>query len=267
MKIKYFIVTYNNEKRINKCLESLFAPGYGLDKGSLEVVVLNNHSKINIREEFKSRVTVLNNQTRPDFSTGHLSRSWNQALINGFRDLSKPDCDVVVTIQDDTIFEKNHLEMTMELAEFFDFVSYGTGDQFIMYTPKGVKRIGLWDERFCNIGFQEADYFIRAFKYHDKVSINDERHGRSHNPQGSMMPIVKTPSGHDIGDESHLRSAVYHPQSSAVFWAKWGFRPQTWDEDHLEIAKKTDPMINSFVLYPYFENYVETLKEQKYILP
>lgn len=176
IKIKHFIVTYNNEKRLNLSLDSLFDSCNNLD--NLDIFIINNHSNINIYDKFKYKVKVLNNQTRPDFSTGHLSRNWNQAIINGFKDINNPDCDILITSQDDTIFEKNYLEKSIELSKSFDFISYGTGDQFLIYNIRGIENIGLWDERFCNIGYQEADYFLRAIRYHRHVSINDEHHHR-----------------------------------------------------------------------------------------
>lgn len=264
MRIKHFIVTYNNEKRLNSTLESLFSSQS--DLSSLEVYVINNHSNISVREEFGSRIKILNNQTRPDFSTGHLSRNWNQAIINGFKDLSNPDCDLLIMSQDDTLFEKNYLEKSVELSKSLDFVCYGTGDQYMIYTPKGVKRIGLWDERFCNIGFQEADYFLRAVRYHDKVSINDGHHGREYLTRRDMTPILPTASGFHAGDSSHLKSMVFHAHSGHVFTTKWKVRPQWWDLNHINILKSIDPNMMSYIMYPYFEKDVETLREQKYLV-
>lgn len=263
MKIKHFIVTYNNEKRLNGSLESLFDSKSNFE--NLEVYVINNHSNINVNEKFKNRIKIINNQTRPDFSTGHLSRNWNQAIINGIQDLNNPDCDLLITSQDDTLFEKNYIEKSLELSKHFDFVSYGTGDQFIIYTPNSIKKIGLWDERFCNIAYQEADYFLRAVRYHDKVSINDEHHGRTYQSQSSVIPIVNTPSGFISGDESHLKSTIYHPHSAHVFFTKWEVRAQPWGEDHLSLIKKITPKITSYIMYPYFEKNILSLQDQKYI--
>lgn len=267
MKIKHFIVTYNNEARINSSLKSIFESGSNLD--DVEIYVLNNHSKIRLNEEFKNAVRILDNQTRPDFSTGHMARSWNEAIINGFQDLNSPSCDIVIATQDDTIFSENYIEKSIELAQKFDYVSYGTGDQFNLYVPNGVKRMGLWDERICNIGYHEADYFLRAIRYHgEKVSVNDHLHGRLQNPiqdQG-LTPIVHTPSGISAGDPAHIRSLIFHGHSHHVFWTKWGVRPMPWDSNDIQAIRTIEPKIMSHIFYPYFEKDVETLREQKYLI-
>jgi hypothetical protein len=44
-------------------------------------------------------------------------------------------------------------------------------------TSNAVKQVGLFDERFCNIGLQEADYFLRCLLYNkDRSSLNDIEH-------------------------------------------------------------------------------------------
>lgn len=267
MKIKHFIVTYNNEDRINKSLKSIFDSNSNLE--NLEIFILNNHSNIVLKEEYKRLARILDNQTRPDFSTGHMARSWNQAIINGFEDLNNPSCDMVIATQDDTIFSKNYVEKSIDLIRKFDYVSYGTGDQFNLYSPNAIKRIGLWDERICNIGYHEADYFLRAIRYHrDGVSINDHLHGRLHNPiqDQNTTPIIHTPSGISMGDPAHLRSLIFHGHSHHVFWTKWGIRPMPWDRNDMQVINSIEPKIMAYILYPYFEKDVETLREQKYLI-
>ena len=106
MTIKFYIVTYNNNVVLNDwILNALHKSDY--DRKNVQVFVINNHSNIKINDEYKSFVTVLNNNLRPDFSTGHLSRNHNQAIINGFKSLRNPDCDVVVSCQNDPILHKN----------------------------------------------------------------------------------------------------------------------------------------------------------------
>jgi uncharacterized protein YkvS len=81
MKIKQYIVTYNNKIQINNCLESIFSKLSNEELSILDVYIINNHSNLDIDEKYLNRVTILNNDLRPDFSTGHLSRNWNQAII------------------------------------------------------------------------------------------------------------------------------------------------------------------------------------------
>ena len=263
MKIKQYIVTYNNEFQINSCLESIFSKLSDEELSILEINVINNHSNFILHNEFIGKVNVLHNTLRADFSTGHLSRNWNQAIINGFQDLNNPDCDIVITNQDDTRFADNYINKIVELHNRFDLIQLGYGDNFISYTPNAIKRIGLWDERFCNIGYQEADYFMRAAIYlNDKASINDFSHYRLFNNIDNSDSILQliTP-GYDRREESHFVSMKFHPHSRYMYQLKWGINP----ESGFSNIQNVSPKINSFVLYPYFEKDVETLAEQLFI--
>ena len=89
MRIKVYIVTYRNDNALNQCLCHLYesdAVNY-----DLSTHIVNNYGilrDINIDNE---KIYVINNQTRPDWSHGHLGRNWNECLIDGFRDLNNPD--------------------------------------------------------------------------------------------------------------------------------------------------------------------------------
>jgi len=85
MKIKQFIATYNNEFQINKCLDSIFNSLNKYELSILEIFIINNHSNLNIHKEYLGKVKILNNELRPDFSTGHLSRTWNQSIIKLYK--------------------------------------------------------------------------------------------------------------------------------------------------------------------------------------
>ena len=173
MKIKFYIVNYNNDGVLNNMiLKSLFESKFDRDK--TEIFIINNHTNIHVNDEYKSFVTILNNTLRINESTGHLSRNWNQAMINGFRSLKSPDCDIVIGCQNDTVIESNWHEILLENLQQYKYIQQGRGDQFQVWTPEAVKHIGLYDERFCNITFQEYDYFTRAILcYIEHSSIND----------------------------------------------------------------------------------------------
>lgn len=262
-KIKLFVVTYNNPKLLNECLDSIFLNSSPIEQSNLQVFVINNHSNFQLESKFDNRVTVLHNHVRPDFSTGHLSRNWNQAIINGFVDLNNPHCDILITCQDDTLFSNHFIEKVTELHRSYDLVTCGPGDNFVSYTPNAIKRIGLWDERFCGIGYQEMDYFIRSFKYHrEKVSLNDYYHNFVHNPiEVHQIPIEFTPTGWERQDDNHMGAHEYHASSSQIYSLKW----PTPSKDILKIIDTMEPQIDSYVLYPYFEKDVETLVEQKFL--
>ncbi|TCL93593.1 hypothetical protein C8J38_10214 [Rhizobium sp. PP-WC-2G-219] len=258
MRVKHFIVTYNNNDALSRAIESIFSTPTHHERS---VYVISNHTKDHYNGPHP--ITFLRNATRPDFSTGHLARNWNQAIINGFVDLNSPDADLLLS-QNDCVFENGYLEACINLHGSFDLVTYGAGDNCVSYTPKAVARVGLWDERFCNIGYQEADYFLRAAMYlKERASINDgAKHGRVRNPVASVHDVVRHErSGFDRREASHMESMQYHRQSLMFFREKWGIEPQQWPSDDLNPLQR----VSNFIHYPYFEKRVETLAEQKYM--
>jgi hypothetical protein len=271
MKIKQYIVTYNNPFQLNKCLNSIFDSLSDYELDILEIYVINNHSNFSIDSKFKSKVTVLNNDLRPDFSSGHLSRNWNQAIINGFVDLNNPQCDILITNQDDTEFEKNYILNLIEYHKKYNFIQFGYGDQLITYTPTAIKKIGLWDERFCNIGHQETDYFIRVVKFlKETSSINDVSSHllRLNTLQNNIIKITKT--GNSRGEQYTLDSIKYHIYSLNILLKKWGLKVHpaflnTTVEDVINYNQE----LESYFYYPYFEKNIESesLKIQKYNIP
>ncbi len=269
MKIKLYINTYNANKILNDyCLKSLFESDF--DQNNTIINVVDNHSNVLIKDEYSGKINVIHNQLRPDFSTGHLSRSWNMCLINGFVDLNNPDCDIVILCQVDSFLNKEWFSNILKIKNIYklDYVTYGIGDQFQYFTSEAIKNIGLYDERFCNIGYQEADYFLRAAKYYpDKISINDSAHGRIFNNLSlTLLDIEKLSSGFIRKEQSHIDSLKYHNFSSNMFNHKWNVPPQDWLPDTISNATLK---INNYILYPYFENKIlkETLLQQKYVIP
>ena len=267
MTVKFYIITYNNNKILNEwILKSLYESDY--DKTKVEIFVINNHSNIEISDEYKHFVTVLNNVLRPDFSTGHLSRNHNQAIINGFKTLKNPDCDVVISCQNDTILNKNWYQTLTDIMEKYTYFSVGAGDQFQAFKSEAIRNIGLYDERFCNIGHQEADYFLRAYLYNKEYSsINDDCHGRHHNKINNQQVILNTLTGGMRNESYHLDSAKHHPISDKVFHAKWGNDIVTygWDDNKCH-TKVTECKLKNHIYYPYFELDVIDLEGKNYLI-
>lgn len=235
MKIKIFIVTYNRPLLLQQNLDSLFSQ----IPQQTEIFIINNHS--NFHTEYP--VTVLHNVMQPDFATGHLSRNWNQALIMGFVNLNNPDCELLITCQDDTIWLANAFDKIHDLSQKYDFITDGLGDNLCIYKPNAVQEIGLWDERFCNIGYQEADYFLRATKINS--SINDYTHGRIYQPHG--LEIIRHPQP-GFHDESHQKSMKFHSYTENLFKEKWGITPDNWK---FPLPEKS--LLPEYIYYPYFE--------------
>jgi hypothetical protein len=264
MHIRLFIVTYKGESRLQTCLSSLFSSD--LQSCELEVYIINNHTKFNIDAEFEDKVKVLHNSLRPDWSNGHLSRNWNQALLHGFEDLSDPVCDAVVAVQDDTRFHDDWYTKLEELHDTYSIVQNGLGDQFISYQPQGVKNIGLWDERFIFSG-HALDYFNRAYLFNtEDTSINDFGHDRSHNlifpddPEKSANYLVDADPREidDQWDQSKLSVRI----GSDLLQKKYG-------DDYYFSEFKQDPTFNRdnavHMFYPYFEKAVENKEEIGYV--
>lgn len=273
MLVKHYIVTYNNNGVLRKSLETLVPTLERYDSTQYQLFIINNHSNFEIDAYFKDRIIVIHNQTRPDFSTGHLTRNWNQAIINGFVNLKKPECDILITSQNDTTFTENFLEELIKIHNNYDLVQFGAGDTFMSYTPNAIRKIGLWDERFCNIGYQESDYFFRAYRYlNDTSSINDFYHGRTHNPIENKVLTDFFQTGHLRGEQSHIESLKYHKYQLNLYLYKWH---STLDDikktslywNDLNSFKNIDPQIDSYIYYPYFEKDYDTLTfiQQKYI--
>ena len=250
MKIKIYIITYNNNKILQEqALDSLLESTF--PKNSVEIFIIDNFGDVSLQDN-PLNATVLYNQLRSKHSTGHLARNWNQSIILGFENLNNPSCDVVIGVQNDTTFVLDWYDKLTQLLPQYDYITQGSGDQLQVFTPNSIKNIGLYDERFCNIGYQEADYFLRAALYYkERVSINDTLHGRVCNPILQDWELIKpTRNGSSRGESSHIQSAKYHKYSLNVFRQKYNCKPDSWDFEKLKEVKM---LCQNYMLYPYFE--------------
>lgn len=257
MKIKFYIITYNNDTILNEwILKSLNESNYS--KENTNIYIINNFSDhINIFNEYSKNISyVYHNTLRPDFSTGHLARNHNQAIINGFKNLNDPDCDLVIVCQNDTIVEKDWYENVLNLSKMYDYCSFGAGDQFQIFKPECIKNVGLYDERYCNIGYQEADYLLRCLLYLEKKSsINDYQHGRLLNIYNNNI-IQKTLSGFNRQESSHIESFKHHDISGNFFHEKWKCNANHWNDSLIHktnVLNSKAPFVKTWMLYPYFE--------------
>ena len=90
--------------------------------GDIELKNLKTNDIQNFINEKFSDVGVIHNSVRADFSTGHLARDWNCAIINGFKSLTNPDCDILVTCQNDTLFNPTWIEQLIEYHKKYCFI-------------------------------------------------------------------------------------------------------------------------------------------------
>lgn len=262
MKIKIYIVTYKNDSALSECLETLSKSQIPSDV-ILETNIINNHSHFSINEKFKN-VNVLYNTLRPDFSTGHLARNWNQAIINGFKDLNNPDCDILVTCQVDTVFTPDWIFKLIEFHKTKCLITACPGDGFVSYTADAIKRIGLWDERFCAIEYQEADFFTRALIFNKEwSSINDFHHKRVINPILSTEHDYSWVHRKNTDYDTHTISTKWSGSLLGIFRSKYDRDPLTaWTDSYISNPPKLVTKLN--MLYPYFEKDIIDLKN-KYI--
>lgn len=256
-KINVYVVTYNNKENINKNISVFCDTTKHIKKSDgvqFSYVVINNHTNLDIDPHSYVPMMnnghlfgVFNNWLRPNHSCGHLARDYNMALIHGFQDLSNPACDQVILLHDDSIWNDGWYEDLYAIHAFYDFYAGDWGDGLTSYLPNAVKSIGLWDERFCNIGYHEADYFLRALIYNrDKSTINDHGAGRVLNPTKEIFHHAQENHNKIV---SHSDSARFHDLTHALFQEKWGCSPVNWGS----AAIPARPYIKSWSLYPYFE--------------
>ncbi|MBU1067388.1 glycosyltransferase family 2 protein [Patescibacteria group bacterium] len=270
--IRLFIVTYNNPKALSENLHSLSNSDISQED---EIYIINNFGEIKERPKYSGlgALYILNNVCRPDFSHGFLSRSWNQSIILGFENLSNPACDIVCCVQDDTIFRPNWRQNLLKAHSKYSFIQVGTGDQFMSFTPDAIKKIGLFDERFSVLAFQEADYFTRAIIYNaDQSSINDfPRHRRMHNHEEHFPTSFIVYPNTRISDAHEYRIVAMNSQNvqlcKSMWRHKWGSLPhEKWQQCNIWQLLPEHPICSSYIYYLFFEKHIENLEEKGYII-
>ena len=278
MKIKVYFVTYDNDLELNKTLKTFESSG--IKKYDYEITIINNFKIDRPLIKTSLNIKIIDNNTRPTFSTGHLARNWNECLIDGFKDIDSPDADIVILSQNDVEYNEDIIDTLIDNHKKYSFISYGCGDAFHSYTIDAIKSVGLWDERFCNIGWQDCDYFLRQMIYNKECSsINDPLHYRVHNKIDYDFVNFEKQSGFVRKDIHHLNSLKHHEISMKVFIKKWGLGipGMHWEGSMSEYKgsgnyKKAlditpDIVVKSpqWIMYPFFENKIADLKNKNYI--
>ncbi len=269
MKIKFYIVTYNRFNELNKTLESLF--NTDINKYNVEIFIINNHSNFKINELYLNKVKVIHNTLRPDFSTGHLSRNYNEIFLHGIKDLDNPDCDILIHSHDDNLFKLTLFSELIEYHKKYSFITFSWGCGFCSYLPIAIKKIGMWDERFCTIGYHEGDYFLRALKYNNEhTSINDWHAARRiHNPISDALCFKQSDTEQN---DSHKKSFSNYSICRRLFelkWKDWRSTRNILEDTSFPINAPAlnvpKPAIPTYMLYPYFEKKIENVEEKYYV--
>ena len=126
-------------------------------------------------------------------SHGQLARSWNEAITTGLVDLDNPQMDAVVTIQADAALEPTWWTAIEDVfrRSSCQLLTFGRGDEMLVYRPEAVRRIGLWDERFSGITNQEGDYYARArLHYPEGSCLHDVGHHRIFTPLEDWREVL-----------------------------------------------------------------------------
>lgn len=287
MKIILSIVTYKNEEHLNRNLQSLYASD--ITKFNFKVEIINNHSYFILHDEFKHKVKVLNNSLRPDWSTGHITKDYNSALVRNFVKLSNPEVDWVITVQDDVIWKPNWATELFGRAEHhnLNFITSGIGDSIVACTAEAIRHIGLWDERFNAIATHEGDMFARAVLWNpNHSSINDMGHGRVWQPcdDGKMGQehvnyrydsiFITQPSRnadqYAAIDAREVKGAGFASGlcQESIYQNKWGHYHNAWSIITSWIGssiRPTRPCGDSYFSYPYFELDMYNWREKGYV--
>lgn len=258
-----WIVTYRNEQDLNANLDSLFQ-NYQPELMDIQVNVINNHSQFRLNACHWDKVTVWHNKLRSDNSIGHLSRNWNQALVNGFGSLDNPLVDLVINSQDDVIWQPGWCQRVLEATQTYNLISQGVGDALVVYRVEAVRNIGLWDERFCPSFYHDGDYFLRALIYNKEFSsINDPAHGRMLNPLSYSFAVVPAANAPRVDAKNLSYGKAHIP--FMVWQNKWKVNPIHWTRDLIDNPPTNSQCFN-YVQYPHFEMAIENLAEKNYIL-
>jgi hypothetical protein len=295
-KMKIYIVTYKRSDILNDTLKKLFDSDFS-KLPNTEVNIINNHTDFYIQPEFQNKVNVLHNVLRPDWSNGNLAENWNQALLDGFRDLNNPDSEYVVTMQNDTSVHPQWCSNLLEMHKKYNFIVGKYGDNLVSYTPESVKRIGIWDENFFGVQYKEADYWIRALVFNkEKSCINDTLHGIELNNENALEvdttidrnfveedgfaganTLKRKADNDEHKDIWSTRGGVYKQFAWKYFYQKWNGtwkeepRRETWVKNWLKDFVDNPPditksKIKNVIRYIYFEKDLYDLQGKNYLV-
>ena len=215
----FAICTWNQPTHLQICYDSL-AASYG-ELNEDNFYVINNHS--NYKSPGPSRV--FHNHLRPDSSMGYLSRSWNQGLLWGFRNTTTPQTEWVVLVQSDVVFLPDWYAKFKELTKDgnMPFIACAPGDQVMFTHISAFREIGWWDERFCSNGYQEFDYFMRAYlRLGRRCMIQGHGNQLIWNWPRGLDLITRTPATVEVGRPFGATQRL-NPMLQNHLMTKWGW--------------------------------------------
>ena len=203
--------TYNQNDNLKNLYESVKCSYPTVNESNF--YIFNNHSNYIHPGPAKA----FHNTLRPDWSTGYLSRSWNQAILWGFQSTIAPQTEWICLLQGDVMLHRDWYSTFQTMVRNnVKFFAAGPGDQTVFIHIDAFRKIGFWDERFAGIGYHEFDYFIRAFLRMGKQAAI-EGHGDQLNWNWTDLPLIERQSGDRSGHTMRL-----NPQLYGHLARKWG---------------------------------------------
>lgn len=211
--ICYVIVTYRQPLELRALYESILR----YDKAACheDIIIINNS------QEFVSppgAARILHNMPRPDTSLGNLAQSWNFGIVNALGSLKTPKYDWVALCQSDVVFRSGWKQRLQSHVDRHDcvLVSCAPGDQVTFIHHDAFRRVGWWDERFCGIGFQEFDYYLRAY-LHLGPTACIEGHGHELVWNWPGLDLIERSLIDGTGHSDRLNGQLF-----GYFRQKWG---------------------------------------------
>lgn len=209
-----FVARFRETARLHTLLTTIVQTLSGSCTNASIHVINNNPADllVNRRDLVPDGVSVHDNSLRLTRSHGQLARTWNEAIINAFGNLAAPNVDVLVTMQADAVLKATWWTVVHSALKSCALLSFGRGDEMVVYTPEAVRRVGLWDERFTSLTHQEYDYFFRAaLALSPRACMTDHLHSRLlHRRNASGVLDLKSPYGfkrmvtHELGPQDEL---------------------------------------------------------------
>jgi hypothetical protein len=254
MKIRVYIVTYRRDDVLNLNLRTLWA---GVrDPETLEVTVISNHPEVRIEESNqRPNLRVLINSTRHANSWGFLARDWNFGIIDAFKTWENPEgVDWCVLAQNDVEWLPGWDEW-LATQKQFDLISQPVGDAVVALNIEAVRRVGLFDERFCTLHFHDIDYLNRAaVALRERASINDCHYSdiAAWNSAGNVL--IKTSATGFVDHDPTLHTRKSWLEMRNLLFHKWGFTEVEQSVNRPDLVRRLRPqdLPRECLFYPFF---------------
>lgn len=255
MKIRVYIVTYRRDDVLNLNLRTLWAGARHPEH--LEVTIISNHPQVEVAEENRRpNLRILINATRHANSWGYLARDWNFAIIDAFKTWENPDgVDWCVLAQNDVEWLPGW-DTWLAGSKDLDLISQPVGDAVVALNIEAVRRVGLFDERFCTLHFHDIDFLNRAaVALRERAGIFDGHPGAQAgdwNSPGNVL--IKTSATGFVEDDPTLHTRKSWLEMRNLLISKWRFRSLDQAVNRPALVRRMKPgdLPKECLFYPFF---------------